>query len=265
MEELHIDNAGCTIHYWFRKGMGNEYLFFLHGAAADHHMFDLQLPIIPKQYNIIVWDARAHGKSTMATSTPFEYRHMIDDVLAICKKQAITSAVFIGQSMGGNVCQDVAYYHPEKVKALILIDCTRNTNTLTRLEKGALRIAPILFKPYPTRILIKQSAKMCGNTEYTRYYITQTMKRIGKKRFVQIMKSLTHALHPDENYTFHCPTLLLCGTDDKTGNIKKVMSQWCSLDPACTLIWIHNAGHCANQDKPSDVNTAITQFLEGLQ
>lgn len=49
MQELTINNAGCDIHYWFRKGSGSKFLFFLHGAGAGHEMFEQQFPPCPKR------------------------------------------------------------------------------------------------------------------------------------------------------------------------------------------------------------------------
>lgn len=220
---------------------------------------------MPEAYNIIAWDARAHGKSVINDDVRFNYRDMIADVLAICRKHNIDSAIFIGQSMGGNLCQDIAYYHPEKVKALVLIDCTRNTAPLTVAEKIGLWMSPLIFKVYPTNLLIRQSAKLCGNTAYTQNYVKRAMHQIGKKRFVEIMNSLRQALHEDEQYKLPCPTLLICGKDDKTRNIIKAMKDWSATDSACTLVWIADAGHASNMDQPKEVNLAIINFLTKLK
>lgn len=89
MKEYVIDNLGSQLHYWIREGESNEWLFFLHGAGLDHHMFESQYAVIPKRYNILAWDARGHGKSTIKPQVAINYRDMIDDVRMICKAQHI--------------------------------------------------------------------------------------------------------------------------------------------------------------------------------
>jgi pimeloyl-ACP methyl ester carboxylesterase len=74
------------------------------------------------------------------------------------------------------------------------------------------------------------------------------------------MMSLFTCLHEDTNYKFKQPVLLLCGNDDKSGNIKKTMMNW-SKEDNCKLIMIKNAGHNSNQDNPDEVNKNILSFL----
>jgi len=69
-------------------------------------------------------------------------------------------------------------------------------------------------------------------------------------------------LHEDIAYRFHQPVLLLCGVDDKLGNIRKVAEPWAKEDSNCTLHLIEHANHNANQDNPVKVNELITDFLE---
>jgi len=55
--------------------------------------------------------------------------------------------------------------------------------------------------------------------------------------------------------------LLLCGSDDKTGNIKKIAEAWAKDDSNCTFYFIHHAGHNSNQDNPDMVNKLIIDFV----
>lgn len=262
MKEYVIENLGSQLHYWIREGESNEWLFFLHGAGLDHQMFDSQYAVIAKRYNILTLDARGHGKSSLKPQLPINYRDMIEDVRTICKAQNIDSATFIGQSMGGFLAQDLAYYHPELVKSLILIDCARNTNKLSKLEKLGLKLQPYLLEVQPKPIFLAKSADMCGKQKATIDFAYQKMSKMGKQRLVQTLVSLRQAFHYDKRYQCHCPISLICGKEDKVGMIIKAMKTWRKKDNSVyQTVWVKNAGHCANLDNASVVNQAINKHI----
>ena len=260
-QQLNFYNANCRIWYWYRAGFGKKYVILFHGAGCDHIMFEKQIDIFDDSYNIIVWDARGHGISKLDTSQIFSFNDMFYDCLKLFEIHKIEKAIIIGQSMGGNLAQEIAYYHPELISKLVLIDCTRNTQKLNFFEKITLKITPIIFNCYPWKMLISQSAKACGNTEYVRVYVKQCFEKIEKNTFMEIMMSLFSCLHEDKEFCFKQPVLLICGDNDKSGNIKKIMKIWPKDDNNCKLFMIKNAGHNSNQDNPGDVNKNILAFV----
>lgn len=99
-------------------------------------MFLEQYKIFDPTYHLIAWDARGHGLSTLKEGQRFCFEDMVSDLKKLYKIYGIDEAVLIGQSMGGNLAQEIAYHYPEYISKLILIDCTNNTGKLTRLEKA---------------------------------------------------------------------------------------------------------------------------------
>ena len=262
-QQLNFSNAKCEILYWYRAATnGNKYVILLHGAGCDHIMFEKQIGIFDNSYNIIIWDARGHGLSKLEKNQQFTFMDMFDDCLRIFEIHQIKQAIIIGQSMGGNLAQEIAYHCPEILLKIVLIDCTINTNKLSFSEKMLLKITPLILNCYPWKMLIHQSADACGNTEYVKNYVEKCYKKIEKKRFIEIMTSLFSCLHDDSEYRFKQPVLLICGLDDKSGNIRKAMEILSKNDNNCKLCMIKNAGHNSNQDNPEDVNKCISLFIK---
>ena len=259
-EKLSFRNLDCEIFYWHKKGNSSKYIIFFHGAGCDHFLFEKQKEIFVN-HNIIVWDARGHGLSKLDKNKKFSFKDMYDDCLKLLELHNIKKAVFIGQSMGGNLAQEIAYYNPDMAEKLVLIDCTKNTQKLSPMDKFTLKISRPIFKMYPWKTLVKQSADACGNTEYTKNYVRQCFEKMEKDDFIDIMMSLLLCLHEDSEYKFIQPVLLICGEDDKSGNIKKIMISWPQSDENCKLYMIKNAGHSSNQDNPEDVNKSILEFI----
>lgn len=251
----------CNIHYWHRPGSTSKYVIFLHGAGCDHRMFEPQLPIFDYSYNLLLWDARGHGLSKLASGDKFRFDDMLKDFLKLCEMYGIKNAVLVGQSMGGNLAQEILYRNPQLVSKLVLVDCTRNACRLSIIERFMLKLTKPILYCYPWKILIDQSANVCGNTETVKAYVRECLSQMKKREFIEVMMSLMTCLREDETYRFPKPVLLLCGRDDRSGNIRRIAVSWAESDPNCTLCMIENAGHNSNQDNPKAVNRAISKFL----
>ncbi len=262
LQQRSFQNLNCEVRYWYRKGTGDKWVVFFHGAGLDHAMFDAQFDIFDQTYHIIAWDARGHGLSKLEPGTRFHFSDMLSDCKKLFELHHIDKATLIGQSMGGNLAQDIAYYYPEMVEKIVLIDCTRNTGKLTAMEKGLLKSAKPIFACYPEQMLLSQCAKASANTESVRQYIYQCFKRLGKQAFVDVIMNMTvYCLHEDTDFRFKQPVLLLCGADDQLGNIRKVAGPWAKDDSKITLHRIERAGHNSNQDQPEVVNRRIADFI----
>ena len=261
MQHLVFQNLSCEIHYWYRKGSENKWVMFFHGSGVDHEMFEHQLDVFDNTYNLIVWDARGHGMSKLEQGKKFQFKDMIGDCKKLYEIYSIDKAIFIGQSMGGNVAQNLAYYCPELVDKIVLIDCGKNTGKLTVIEKCSLKCSKLIFSCYPWKRLIRQSANACGNKDSVKKYVMDCFNKIDKGTFIEILMEVTGCMHEDVEFKFKQPVLLICGSDDKLGNIKKVAESWARGDSNCTLHMIDNAGHNSNQDKPEIVNQLIYSFL----
>jgi pimeloyl-ACP methyl ester carboxylesterase len=262
MQHLVFQNLDCDIHYWYRKGTGDKWVLFFHGAGVDHAMFEGQFALFDPDYSIIAWDARGHGLSELKNGKRFLFSDMVCDCKKLFELYGISSAVLIGQSMGGNLSQEIAYYSPKLVEKLVLIDCANNTGKLTPAEKLSIKSSRFIFACYPWKFLMRQSAEASSDTLHAREYILKSFAGLGKRIFVNVMMEMVSScLHEDISYRFRQPVLLLCGEDDKLGNIRKSAAPWAEEDTNITLHIIEHAGHNSNQDQPEKVNELIYAFL----
>ncbi|MDR2715274.1 MAG: alpha/beta hydrolase [Coriobacteriaceae bacterium] len=260
MIENTLKRPDCDVRYWFAKG-GEHPLVFLHGAGCDHALFAPQFPAFAEE-TVIAWDARGHGESRL--DKEFVFSDMLDDLSALLDDLGTCKATLIGQSMGGNLAQAFCKRHPSRVEKMVLIDCTRNTQRLSPIESFTLKLTKPLLALYPFKTLVEQSAKQCGLREQTRDYARDVFYRSSKDKMVEITLAVLKCLEEDKGYTTPVPTLLLCGRQDVSGNIRKSMPKWAESDPNCRLVWVENAGHCSNLDAPEFVNGEIEGFLRAV-
>lgn len=256
-----LERPGCGVHYWVDGNAAGPWLVFLHGAGADHRMFNAQWPAIAGRYRVLMWDARLHGKSRPGSGSG-GYGEMADDLLALLDAEGVGRAVLVGQSMGGNLAQDFALLHPGRVDRLVVIDSAYNFQELSRLESLLVRAGPAMLGAYPWKALARASAKASVLSPEGRAYLEDCFERMGKRDFIAVFSGLLRCLREGEG-PIGKDILLVVGDRDGTGTIKKSAPAWKAREPRCRLEYLENAGHGSNMDAPGPFNALLAEFLEG--
>ena len=75
---------------------------------------------------------------------------------------------------------------------------------------------------------------------------------------------LAEAMEADLPYVIDCPAVLICGVKDEAGSAKSYNRRWAKKE-GLPIMWIENAGHNSNTDKPEEVNKIIRDFVRLLK
>lgn len=270
MNEKTYKTLSGIIHYWVHMIAEDIVtLVFLPGLTADHRLFDKQTEYFKNRYNVLVWDAPAHG-----LSWPFRFDYDLMDkakwLNGIFEQEKITKPVIIGQSMGGYVGQTYAELYPENLKGFVSIDSAPlQRRYVTGVEIWLLkRMEPIYFY-YPWKALLKTGTTGVAVSKYGQELMHEIMMVYDgdKKRYSQVaghgFKMLANAMEMDLPYTIKCPALLICGEKDHAGSCIRYNKAW-HRNTNMPLKWIKNAGHNSNTDKPKTVNRLIEELAERI-
>ncbi|MDV3221834.1 alpha/beta hydrolase [Intrasporangium sp.] len=92
-------------------------VLLLHAGVADRRAWRPLVERLAATNRCLSFDARGHGRTTY-TPEPFS---RVDDAIAVLDALDASTAVVIGNSMGGRTALDLALTHPERVAALVLI------------------------------------------------------------------------------------------------------------------------------------------------
>jgi pimeloyl-ACP methyl ester carboxylesterase len=260
VEELLARN-GLDIHYWTVGHVAAPLVVFTHAATIDHHEWDATLPLVGENFRLLTWDVRGHGLSRPAQ---FALQDAVDDLLAILDKLHVEQALFVGHSMGGNLHQELVFQHPERVKAMVFLDCTWNFQKLSTIEAVSLKLAGPIFKIYPYKMLVDQSLAVTATSKASQEFLRPAMESLSKAEFVQTLMATSSCLHYEPNYRINKPLLLMVGDEDTTGNIRKVMPVWAEHEPDCRFVVIPQAKHAANLDNPDLFHKTLMAFLTDL-
>lgn len=265
MKERYMETESGKVYYWLSDDINNDklVLFFLHGMTADHSMFQEQVKFFTDKYNIILWDAPAHGKSRPYEN--FTYEKAAIAIKKIFDTNNIKSAVFIGQSMGGFIAQAVLKRFSSIVKGFIAIDSTPyGLKYYSRSDVFWLKQIGWMANLYPRNALKKAMAKQACETANAYGNMLNMLSLYNKKELSHLM-GIGYAgfLNDNCDLRINCPVLLLLGEKDKTGKVKVYNKMWTETT-GYELIIIENAGHNSNVDNPQKVNEEIEKFVERM-
>ncbi|MGD8429994.1 MAG: alpha/beta fold hydrolase [Ectothiorhodospiraceae bacterium] len=121
-------------------------LVILHGLYGSGTNWKSHARWLSEHRRVLLPDLRNHGRSPHVPG--MAYPDMADDVVALLDAEDIERATIVGHSMGGKVAMALALAHPDRVRALVVVDIAPVTypsrhealiESLQRLQPGHLR------------------------------------------------------------------------------------------------------------------------------
>src|SRR3978361_1513259 len=116
-----LNRSGVNIYYEVH-GAGPP-LLLTHGYSSTSGMWQGQIEALSKHHKLILWDMRGHGQSDYPDD-PLAYSEVLTvaDMAALLAAVGAGHAIVGGLSLGGYM--SLAFYraHPERVRALLIID-----------------------------------------------------------------------------------------------------------------------------------------------
>lgn len=255
-----LERQGNKVYYWLAGPPDRPLIVLTHGATMDHRMFHPQLHLLAQNYRVLTWDVRGHGLSR-PLGDGFSLRVAVDDLLAMLDQLGYDQAVFVGQSMGGIIAQEMVFLHPERVTALVIIGSECNTLKFSPSDILTMSITTATIHLYPAFVLKSWLACTTGVRPDVQAYAYDASCKISQRDFVKIWEALLTCLHYEPDYRITHPLLLTHGEYDFWGNIKRISPIWARRDPHSRYVVIPNAGHNANQDNPAFFNRVLLDFL----
>lgn len=235
---------------------GGEPIVFIHGFTLDHRMWQPQVNFFSKNYQVITYDARGFGKSSMPTH---HYSHD-DDLQALLKQLNVASVHIVGLSMGGRIAINFALAHPDSVRTLTLMDSA--------------------LDGYASTVDWNVHAKEVGIESAKENWLNHEVFA-GTREKPDIVAQLTpivadysgwHWTHKDMQdpadtnarsrlSELKIPTLIMVGEKDLTyfHDIAKVLST--GIKGSHSVV-VPNVGHMVNMETSAVCNAKISEFLK---
>ncbi|CAN5253296.1 alpha/beta hydrolase [soil metagenome] len=233
----------------------------IHGAEADHSMFDAFGALLAEHFTVIAYDQRDSG-STCHPTTPYGLVEMADDAAALIAALGYDRAHIFGTSLGGVIAQVLATHHPGRVDRLVLSSTFRagvpplsiNPEVFTKL--GALRaglpgtaaeIATYFFPP----------EHIAAHPEVVAIFSGSTRSAEQKQRRAGILAQPVSC----DLASITAPTLVLVGADDRLIPPVHTLSLAREIATARTAT-LPGLGHVSTLQAPEAVAREVIAFLK---
>lgn len=262
-EHYFLTRHGCPIHYWLAGDKQNALVAFIHGAGADHHIFDPQIAELTPYFRLLLWDMSGQGLSH-PTQTTFSIREAAEDLVALLDHLGYAHTALVGLSLGGTIAQEIVLSFPERVSALVIIGAPSNILPLTPLTCLMLKLFIFLTRYAPISFIRFFHAFFASMETEARHYVYHSFLRVSQQTHRHIWEAFNEVfstVHTYRNGQISCPLLLVHGDHDNSWN-KWLMKRWTESAFDCQYAVISHAGHLANWDGKKEFNRLLIDFLK---
>jgi 3-oxoadipate enol-lactonase len=114
-----LETGDFRTHYSLSGEAEKPVLMFSNSLGTDLSMWDAQAAFFAKQFRILRYDTRGHGKSSV-TPGPYLIEQLGNDVLSLLDDLDFDRVHFCGLSMGGMIGMWLGMNAPERLYKLIL-------------------------------------------------------------------------------------------------------------------------------------------------
>lgn len=115
-----IDINGLSVHYR-DEGVGQP-IVLVHGTGAALQTFDQWTDTLKQYYRVIRMDIPAFGLTGPNAENDYSIETYVKFIQDFTQKLELKDFILGGNSLGGEIAWKYAYYHPENVKGLLLLN-----------------------------------------------------------------------------------------------------------------------------------------------
>jgi len=123
-----LESAGARIHYELSGRDAGEVLLLSNSLGSDLHMWDKAMPAFADRFQVLRYDTRGHGQS----SVPHEVctlEQLGCDVLSLLDHLGIETVTFCGLSLGGMIGMWLGIHAQKRISRLVLANTAAHIGT----------------------------------------------------------------------------------------------------------------------------------------
>ncbi len=185
-------------------------LVLLHGSGVSWRMWEPQIDLFAKSFQVILPNMRGHGNSGPLPKTNDYQQLMANDTKALLDTLGIRRAHIVGESMGAVVALRFAIMYPAYIDRLVA--ASGYSEMPTPGAAWLLRGSNLLFSLLPMSLILKLidlSLRTMGADTLTRRTIQRSIA-VDKATFFK-PKAIEFPSFTEQFYRVTAPTLIMAG------------------------------------------------------
>jgi pimeloyl-ACP methyl ester carboxylesterase len=230
-------------------------ILLTHGYSATAQMWTGQIAPLSKKHKLVIWDMRGHGQSDYpADQNEYSEEKTVADMAALLDAVGAKTAIVGGLSLGGYMSLAFNASHPERTRALLIIDTGpgyKNDQARDGWNKTSLARAEKFEKEG-----LPDTARASAEVRLARHRDATGLARAARGMLTQRNARVIASLP-----TIKVPAVVIVGADDTP--FLAASDYMAAKIPGAKKVVIEGAGHSANIDQPEAFNAALVAFLDG--
>jgi pimeloyl-ACP methyl ester carboxylesterase len=271
--QRYVEVAGSQVNL-VELGSGPP-LVFVHGLAGSWTNWLENICAFAEDHRVLALDLPGFGASGIPrepVSIP-GYARLLD---ALCAQLAIARAAFVGNSMGGLVCAELARSHPRRVDRLCLVSAAGISIEKLPLEHALKAAVPFerVIRAYGG-VIARRSWTLARRARLRRLallHVTTHADRLPAPLAAELIAGagrpgLLPGLRAMAAYPIRarigeiaCPTLIVWGARDRMVPLRDA-SEFERLIPGARKIVYEDTGHVPQLERPACFNADLRAFL----
>lgn len=250
-----------TAHAINHKDNGTVVL--LGSLGTTRQMWEPQLAALTEKYQVITPDVRGHGSSP-APEGDWNMSDLAADVIAVLDEEGVERAHFVGLSLGGGICQEIALEYPERVVSLTLSSTAPKFGTpeaweekaeLVR-EKGTAALADGVIHNWFTDGCFEENPELPARFK-------QMVTDCPDTGYIGCCGALSRFDSRERLAEITAPTLVIAGKEDTSTPLEVVTSLHDGI-PGSTMVVISPAKHLLSQETPEYYTAALMAHIDEI-
>jgi 3-oxoadipate enol-lactonase len=235
-------------------------VIFLHGVGSDKSVWRPQLDHFATERRSIAFDYPGYGESDPAPegATRDDFARA---TLGAMSALGVSRAHICGLSLGGVVAIAMHALEPQACASLILADSFASHPDGQGVYDRSVAVSSDLRALAEGRVdvLLAQPADPA-----VRRQVIETMAAIDPAAYRIGAEAVWLARQEERAVAIRCPTLVLCGTEDRV-TPPALSTALTKLIPGAIYEPIERAGHLSSLERPYEFNTFVGAFLRGVE
>jgi 3-oxoadipate enol-lactonase len=252
------------IEIFYEEEGAGEPLLLIAGFACDHTNWFKMVPLLAPQYRVIVFDNRGVGQ-TSAPDAPYSIRQMAEDTASLLEAIELSEVHVAGHSMGGQIAQELALAHPQRVRTLTLLASCAKLDERGKAVIESWGELPRLVDPV-TALRLSFPWIYTSHFYATPGAIERVIEEVFMNPFPPSLQGIYHqsrAITSCDTSTrlsgIKCPTLVVDGTENILGGLP-FSEELVQGIRGAELIVLDKSGHGLPTESPEAVAAAMLGF-----
>ena len=209
-----MDLNGAQIHYALEGQAGKPALVLSNSLGTNFHMWDPQIPEFSGVFQVVRYDTRGHGTSSV-TPGPYSIEQLAKDVLALADALKLDRFHFCGLSMGGMIGMWLAVNAPQRLNKLVLCNTAAkigtaemwNTRIGTVRKEGMKPVAAATIERWFSSAFRQKNPPSIASTR-------KTLEETNPQGYAANCAAVRDFDSRQQLHAIRTPTLVISGTHD---------------------------------------------------